>query len=117
MVLYIECSESSRKKTAGRRRIVGLDVAGNKPARDALIYVGKSKRVGAVTSAIWSPTCKRNIAIATLNHPYDTMQEGLWAEIYVNKERKWEKVIAPCRIVERPFFKTPRRSATPPLDY
>ncbi len=107
----------AEKKRGPGRRIVGLDVAGNKPARDALIYVGKSKRVGAVTSAIWSPTCKRNIAIATLDHPYDTMKGGLWAEIYVNKERKWEKVIAPCRTVERPFFKTPRRSATPPLDY
>ncbi len=66
---------------------------------------------------MWSPTCKRNIAIATLDRPYDTMKEGLWAEIYVNKERKWEKVIAPCRTVERTFFKAPRRAATPPLDY
>ena len=66
---------------------------------------------------MWSPTCKRNIAIVTLDSPYDTMKKGLWTEIYVNKERKWEKVIAPCRTVERTFFKAPRRAATPPLDY
>ncbi len=107
----------AEKQRGPGRRIVGLDVAGNKPARDSLIYSGKSKQVGAVTSAMWSPTCKRNIAIATLDRPYDTMEEGLWAEIYVNKETKWEKVSAPCRAVERPFFKPPRRMATPPLDY
>jgi aminomethyltransferase len=107
----------AERQGGSRRRVVGLDVAGNKPAGDTLIYAGKSKEVGAVTSAMWSPTCKRNIAIATLERPYDSMKTGLWAEIYVNRERKWEKVIAPCRPVERPFFKAPRRSAIPPLDY
>jgi aminomethyltransferase len=98
-------------------RFVGLDVAGNKPAHDALIYAGSGTQAGFVTSAMWSPTCKRNIALATLQRPYDTGVRDLWAEVYVNKEGKWEKVVAPCKIVKRPFFNPPRRRATPPLAY
>ena len=98
-------------------RLVGLDVAGGKPARDALIYHGQDTVAGFVTSAMWSPTCKRNIALATLHRPYDTGAQELWAEVYVNKEGKWEKVVAPCTIVKRPFFNPPRRRATPPLAY
>lgn len=100
-----------------RYRLVGLDVEGSKPARDALIYQGRSKQVGMVTSAIWSPTAKRNIALATLDAAYAEGTGGLWAEIYVNKELKWEKVEARCRVVARPFFDPPRRRATPALDY
>ena len=48
---------------SSRYGLVGLDVAGNKPAHQALIYYRDgAKDVGAVTSALWSPTCKRNIA-------------------------------------------------------
>jgi aminomethyltransferase len=72
---------------------------------------------GFVTSAMWSPTCKRNIALATLKRPFQTGNQALWAEIYVQKEGKWEKVVASCRIVERPFFNPPRRRVTPPLAY
>ncbi|MHA1152477.1 MAG: aminomethyltransferase family protein [Alphaproteobacteria bacterium] len=107
---------AERKSTAGYR-FVGLDVAGNKPARDAFIYHGRNTVAGFVTSAMWSPTCKRNIALATLKRPFEIGNQALWAEIYVKKEGKWEKVVAPCNIVERPFFNPPRRRATPPLPY
>ena len=103
---------------ASRYRIVGLDIAGNKPAHQALIYYkGRKRDVGAVTSAMWSPTCKRNIALATLKTPYHQVGDGLWADIYVHKELKWEKLRAPCCVVERPFFKPDRRFATPPGDH
>ena len=92
-------------------------MAGNKPAKDALIYVGRATQAGFVTSAMWSPTCKRNIALATLKRPFETENQALWAEIYVRKEGKWEKVVATCKIVERPFFNPPRRRTTPPLPY
>lgn len=105
------------REKGGRYQVVGLEVAGSKPAHSSLVYVGKATQVGAVTSAMWSPTCKRNIAIATLACPYDRGKDALWTEIYVNKEGKWEKVVAPCHVTGRQFFKTPRRSATPPLDY
>ena len=105
------------KDTGSRRRLVGLDIEGNKPATDALIYHGRGKQVGKITSAMWSPTCKRNIALATLDTAYAERGNGLRAEIYVNKELKWEKVAARCRIVDRPFVDLPRRWATPALDY
>ena len=69
------------------------------------------------TSAMWSPTAKRNIALATLEAQWADKADGLWAEIYVDKEMKWEKTAARCRIVERPFFDPPRRRATPPPDH
>ena len=55
-----------------RRRLVGLDIEGNKPAHNALLYAEKAgkREVGSVTSAIWSPTCKRNIALAMVDAPY-----------------------------------------------
>jgi len=104
-------------ETGPRYRVVGLDIEGSKPAMEALIYKGRARRVGFVTSAIWSPTAKRNIAIATLDAAYADLAEGLWAEIYVNKELKWDKTTARCRIVERPFYNPPRRKATPALDF
>jgi len=101
-----------------RSRIVGLEIEGNKPAHQALIYHGKTKSAGFVTSAMWSPTCKRNIAIATLSAPYGiNVTDDLWVEIYVNKELKWEKSMLRCWIVDRPFFNPPRRTATPAHDF
>ncbi len=105
------------RETGSRYRLVGLDIEGSKPARDALIYHGKARQVGMVTSAMWSPTAKRNIALATLEAAWADKSDGLWAEIYVNKELKWEKTAARCRIVTRPFFDPPRRRATPAPDY
>ncbi len=104
------------RQTGSRYRLVGLDVEGGKPAVDALIYHGSRRHVGTVTSAVWSPTAKRNIALATLQAAWAN-SDGLWAEIYINKELKWDKVTARCRVVERPFFNPPRRRATPALDY
>ncbi len=105
------------KEKGSRYCLVGLELEGNKAAKDALIYHSKTKAVGAVTSAIWSPTCKRNIAIATLRKPYGAeVSDDLWAEIYVRKELKWERSMVRCWPVERPFFNPPRRSAIPALD-
>ena len=105
------------RETGQRYRVVGLDIDGNKPAHDALIYHGRAKQIGFVTSAIWSPTAKRNIAIATLDAAYANRTEGIWAEIYLNRELKWHKIVASCRIVDRPFHNPPRRRATPALNF
>jgi len=103
-----------REQDVGSRyRVVGLDIAGNKPAAGSLIYHGRARQVGFVTSAIWSPTAKRNIAIATVESAIADNAEGLWAEIYVNKELKWDKTTVRCRVVERPFYNPRRRRATP----
>jgi aminomethyltransferase len=101
------------------RQLVGLDVEGNKPAHHALLYVGKTdnREVGNVTSAIWSPTCKRNIALAMLEAPHFKLGSVVWADIYLNRELVWERRMARALVVERPFFAPERRRATPPADY
>jgi aminomethyltransferase len=98
--------------------LVGLDVEGNKPANDALVYYKKKKLVGHVTSAMWSPTCKRNLALASLALPYgESIRDDLWVDIYTRKELKWLRTMARCRIVEGRFFDPPRRQATPAPDF
>jgi aminomethyltransferase len=101
------------RRRGSRYRIVRLDVEGNRPAQDAFIYHDRRREVGHVTSAMWSPTCKRNIGIGTLRNEYLSRRDDLWAEIYVPKELKWEKRMVRCRIVDGPFFSPPRRWATP----
>ncbi len=100
----------------GRWRMVGLDVAGNKPAGHALLYTGRSREIGQVTSAVWSPTAKKNIAIASIERGFADGRRPIWADIYVQKELKWSRSEAPCRIVERPFWNPPRRWAVPAGD-
>src|SRR3546814_1468191 len=60
-------------------------------------------------------TLFRSVALAMLKAPYGIdVTADLWVEIYYDKEGKWERIMAPASIVERPFFRHPRRSATPP---
>ena len=96
-------------------KLVGLDVDGNKPATDAWIYHRKRKKVGYVTSALWSPTCKRNIALALIEADADV--RNLWADIYTTKELKWYRSMMQCRVVPRPFFNPARKNAVPAGNY
>ncbi|HWZ61886.1 MAG TPA: aminomethyltransferase family protein [Steroidobacteraceae bacterium] len=101
------------------RCLVGLDVEGNKPAYNALLYSdrGLHRQAGSVTSAIWSPTTKRNLALAMLEAPHFATGSTVWAEIYLNRELVWERRVVSARVVERPFFAPERRRATPPGDF
>jgi aminomethyltransferase len=102
-----------------RRQLVGLDIAGNKPAHNALLYTDDSgkREIGSVSSAIWSPTCKRNIALAMVDAPHFQIGSTVWAEIYLNRELVWERRMSRAQIVERPFFAPERRRATPPAEF
>jgi aminomethyltransferase len=98
-----------------RHTLVKIDLGGFKPAQDALIYHRKRREVGHVTSGVWSPTTKRNIALAELKAPYGTSKtDDLWAEIYVNQEGQWERRLVPVTIETKPFFINARARATPP---
>lgn len=101
-----------------RRRLAGLDIEGTKPAHNALLYADRAGRreIGSVTSAAWSPTCKRNIALAMLAAPHFARGQEVWAEIYLNRELTWERRMVRARVVERPFFAPARRRATPAAD-
>ena len=103
----------AERQRGSRVRVVGLEVEGNKPARDALLYFERRTEAGAVTSAMWSPSAKRNIAIATVQSQYLRSDGELQAEIYTRRELEWRRTMARCRVVPRPFYATPRRLATP----
>jgi aminomethyltransferase len=106
------------KARGPRRRLLGIEIAGNKPAHGALIYDGEKglRQVGEIRSALWSPTCKRNIALAMIDAPYfDTLCQ-FWVDIYLNRELLWERRMERAWPVERPFFAPERRKATPAHD-
>lgn len=100
-----------------KRKLVALEIDRDKAAHHALVYHRQKKEAGFVTSALWSPTAKRNIAYAWLDAPYADAGDDLWVEIYLQRELIWQRRMARARIVERPFFRNPRRTATPPADF
>ena len=105
----------ARQDGSLRHVLVGLEIEGNVPAEHAIVYHKAKRDVGLVSAAIWSPTAKRNIAIASLRRPFgDTVTDDLWVEIYAMRELQYVKLMKRARVVERPFVKLARRSATPP---
>ncbi len=105
------------QRCGSRFRLVRLDIEGNKPARSAYIYDNRKNVIGTVTSAEWSPSAKSNIALASMHMPWGLPGDELWAEIYYQRELKWSRVMARCRVVEGAFFDPPRRRATPAADF
>jgi aminomethyltransferase len=106
------------KRRGSRRRLLGIEIGGNKPAHAALIYDSArgSRQVDAATSALWSPTCKRNIALAMIEAPYFESLREFWVDIYLQRELQWQRRMERAWPVERAFFDPPRRKATPPQD-
>lgn len=108
----------ARAEGTARFVTVGLEIEGNEPAEHAIVYHRKKREIGLVTAAIWAPTAKRNIAIATLERPYgEKVLDDLWVEIYAMRELRYMKLMKRARVVERPFLKLARRTATPPADF
>ncbi len=101
-------------------RLVKLDIEGNKPAHHSYIYASNrkgQKEIGFITSAIWSPVCKQNIAIGTVRAPHGEVGDKLHVEIYYQREMHWSRVMAEATVVDGPFWDPPRRRATPPAPY
>jgi aminomethyltransferase len=106
---------AARRDGTLRHMLVGLEIEGNVPAEHAIIYHKQKTEAGLVSAAIWSPTAKRNIAIADLTRPFgDTISDDFWVEIYAMRELKYQKLMKRAKIVPRPFIKLERRSANPP---
>jgi len=101
-----------------RRKLVGLDIDWNKQADGALIYSSSSaqRQIGEVTSALWSPILKQNIALAFLDAPYFEGGKEMWAEIYLHRECMWERRMFRCRVTRKPFYAPERKTLTPPND-
>ena len=102
-----------REKASSQWALVGLDIDGNVSAEGSLIYHNKRTEVGHITAAAWSPSTKRNIAIAQIKRPYHK-GDNLWVEIYALRELQYAKLMLRVVPTDRPFFAPARRRATPP---
>ena len=106
-------------RNGSRWRLVRLDIAGNKAAKDAYLFAAASgrKHIGFVTSAAWSPVCKQSIALGTVDARYGQPGDTIWVEIYYRRELHWERVMVPATVIEGPFWNPERRRLTPPGPY
>lgn len=111
---------AEEKRNGSNWRLVKLDIEGNKPAHNAYVYA-KEKRnkseIGFITSAMWSPVCKQNIALGTVRAEYGKPGDTLWVEIYYQREMHWNRKMAQATVVDKPFWSPARRKATPPQPY
>ena len=107
---------AEEKRDGSAWRLVKLDIEGNKEAHNSYIYAGKKggKDIGFVTSAMWSPVCKQNIALGTVKAPHGKVGDKLYVEIYYQREMHWSRVMAEATVVDKPFWDPPRKRATPP---
>ena len=94
-----------------------LDIEGNWPAEGAIIYDTERCRqeIGYVTSAMWSPAVKANIALAMIRTKF--LDGEIWAEIYKAKELRQYRRMARCTLRTKPFWMPARARATPPADF
>ena len=97
-----------------KARLTKLNIEGNKPADGALLYSDQnlSKEIGYVTSGMWSPSVKANIALAMVNT--DALAGDIWAEIYYQRELRHHHKVARCTVVSKPFWAPERARRTPP---
>jgi aminomethyltransferase len=105
------------KQRGPKYTLTKLDIEGNRPAEGSYIYKNKrcTKEIGYVTSAMWSPAVKANIALAMIRTEY--VEGELWAEIYYEKELRQYSRVVKCTRKEKPFWGPKRARATPPPDY
>ena len=94
-----------------------LNVEGNKPAEHSWLYADKAckREVGYVTSAMWSPAAKANIALAMVRSKY--LSGDIWASIDFEKELRQHTRVARCTAVDKPFWAPARARQTPPADF
>ncbi len=98
-------------------RLVRLDIEGNRPAEGSHIYRNRrcTKQIGYVTSAMWSPVAKANIALAMVEPRF--LNGAMWAEIYYEKELRHYNRVARCTSRKKPFWAPARARATPAPDF
>ena len=107
----------AEKENGSRYHLVRLDIEDNKAANHSYVFDTKQNNIGWVTSAMWSPSAKKNIALATVHAPHGKIGEEMLVEIYYQRELRWSRKLAKAEVVKDAFWDPPRRRATPPADY
>ena len=105
------------KERGSNYTLLRLDIPGSKVADEAIVYKNKrcSDSIGYVTSSMWSPAVKANIAMAMIKTKY--IKGDIWVEVYYQKElRQYRKVVL-ATIIKKQFWTPPRARATPAQDY
>lgn len=107
------------KRVGSQWNLVKLDIEGNKPAHHSYVFPKENGKgnIGFITSALWSPVCKKNIALGTVQAPHGKPGDTLWVEIFYQREMHWSRKMAKATVVDKPFWFPARRSATPPGPY
>ncbi len=105
------------KRRGPKYTLTKLDIEGNRPAEGSWIYANKrcTKHIGYVTSAMWSPAVKANIALAMVETKH--LDGELWAEIYYEKELRHYQRTVKCTKKDKPFWMPARARQTPPEEY
>ena len=104
------------KQQGPRYTLTKLDIEGNKPAEGAHLYSSRrcTAEIGYVTSAMWSPAAKANIALAMVETKH--LKGNIWTEIYYEKELRHNHKVARCTVQSKPFWSPERTRQTPPPD-
>lgn len=107
----------AEKQRGPKYTLTKLDIEGNKPAEDSYLYRDKkcTRQIGYVTSAMWSPAAKANIALALIRTEF--LKGDIWAEIYYQKELRHYSKVARCTVKDKAFWAPPGARATPPPRY
>ena len=108
---------AEEKRRGTKWTLTRLDIEGNWVAEGSIIYDSEpcKNTIGYVTSAMWSPAAKANIALAMIETRY--LDGDIWAELYRYKDLRPYRRMAPCKIQKKPFWMPPHARATPPADY
>ena len=87
------------KENGPEKKLVGLDVEGDKPAVGSVLYdnikKNQAKEIGIVTAAMWSPVLKSNIAIGFVSKEHYKLGSNVYAEIYHPEELDYRKIWGP----------------------
>ena len=100
-----------QKNRGVEKKLVGLDVQGDKPAVGSVLYSKSKKEIGIVTAAMWSPSLKSNIAIVYVDKENMKPLTKILAEIYHPEELEYRKIWAKCKVVKKQFFNPERRNS------
>ena len=101
------------KKKPLTKKLVGLDIQGDKPAIGSVLYDKNRKEIGIVTAGMWSPSLKSNIAFGYVDKDHMKIGSKVFAEIYHPEELEYKKIWAECLVVKKQFFNPQRRHKVP----